>query len=223
MNSRLPVTNFGPAFFALAGALLLISMKGHAFGAQVQEQQQSQSQQPPPATPPQNSQPASAQAQPPAQPASKQHKVWTNDDVVSLRSPADAYLAEKEAQEAADAEAAGRKAALAKQIKEDGLALKLPSTPEETRRLIRAKQDQISDLQDGMDRSNKDLPDAPPDRKPEMQKQIETFKGYLQKAEVELSILQDHLQDLAKTLPSETPSAPSAPSSPPPTPSTRNP
>ena len=89
--------------------------------------------------------------------------------------------------------------------------------------MIKAKQDQIRDLQDGMDRLNKDLPDAPPDRKPEMQKEIETFKGYLQKAQLELSILQDHLQDLAKTQPSETPSAPPAPSSPPPTPSTGNP
>jgi hypothetical protein len=224
MNSSSLVRNSGPAFFALAGALLLISMNGHAFAAQVQEQQQqSESQQPPPPPPPQNPLPSSQQVPPPAQPASKQHKVWSNDDVVSLRSPADTYLAEKEVREAADADAAARKAALAKQIKEAGLALKLPSTSEETERLIRAKQDQIGDLQDGMDRLRKDLPDAPPDRKPEMEKQIETFTGYLQKAEVELSILRDHLQDLAKTPPNEKPSAPSAPSSPPPPPSTRNP
>ena len=143
--------------------------------------------------------------------------------MISLRSPADTYLVEKESQEAAAAEVAAKKAALAKQINEAGLTLNLPSTSEETQRMIKAKQDQIRDLQDGMDRLNKDLPDAPPDRKPEIQKEIETFKGYLQKAQLELSILQDHLQDLAKTQPSETPSAPPAPSSPPPTPSTGNP
>jgi len=225
MNSRMLVRNSGPAFLPAISVLLLISMKGHAFAVQVQEQQhQSQSQQsPPPPPPPQNSQPPSPQIAPPEQPASKKHRVWTNDDVISLRSPADTYLVEKESQEAAAAEVAAKKAALAKQINEAGLTLNLPSTSEETQRMIKAKQDQIRDLQDGMDRLNKDLPDAPPDRKPEMQKEIETFKGYLQKAQLELSILQDHLQDLAKTQPSETPSAPPAPSSPPPTPSTGNP
>jgi DNA repair exonuclease SbcCD ATPase subunit len=143
--------------------------------------------------------------------------------VVSLRSPADTYLAERERQAAADAEAEARKPVLAKQIKEAGLTLSLPSTSEETQRLIRAKQDQIRDAQDGMDRLNKDLPDAPPNREPEMQQQIETFKDYLQKAQLELKVLQDHLQNLAKTPPSETPSTPPAPSPPPPTPSTGNP
>jgi hypothetical protein len=224
MNSSLPVRSSGPAFFVLTGALLLISMNGHAFAPQVQEQQPpSQSQQAPPPPPPQNSQPSSPQVSPPAPPRSKQHKVWTNDDVVSLRSPADTYLAEREAQEAADAEAAARKAAPAKQIKEADLTPSLPSTSEETQRLIRAKQDQIGDLQDGMDRLNKDLPDAPPNRKPEMQQQIETFKDYLKKAQLELKVLQDRLQNLAKTPLRETPSAPPAPSPPPPRPSSTNP
>jgi hypothetical protein len=218
MNSSSLVRNSGPAFLAAVSVLLLISTKGHGFAAQPQERQlQSQSQQTQPPLPPQNSQPSSPQIAPPEQPASKKHRVWTNDDVVSLRSPADTYLAEKEAQEAAHAEAAAKKVALAKQMKEAGLTLDLPSTSEETQRLIKAKQDQIKDFQDAMDRLNKDLPDAPPDRKPEIQKEIETFSGYLQKAQLELSLFQDHLQDLAKTPPSETPSAPPAPSSPSPT------
>lgn len=225
MNSRTLVRNSGPAFLALASVLLLISMKGPAFAAQMQEtRQQSQSQQPPPAPPPpQNSQPSSQQITPLERPTSKQHKVWTNDDLISLRSPADIYLLQKEAQEAAEAQAAAEKAAIAKQIKEAGLAMTLPSTAEETQRLIETKQAQIKDLQDGMDRLNKDLPDTLPDRQPEMQKQIETFKGYLQKAQLEVSILQDHLQDLAKTPAGGTLSAPPAPSTPSPPSSTGNP
>ena len=225
MNSRTLVRNSGTAFLALASVLLLISTKCHALAAQAQERQlQSQSQQAAPLPPlQQNSQPSSQQTTPIERPTSKHHKVWTNDDVIALRSPADIYLLEKEAQEAADAELAARKAALAKEINEAGLTLDLPSTTEETQRLIETKQAQIRDLQDGMDRLNKDLPDAPPDRKPEIQKEIETFKGYLQKAELELGLLQDHLQSLAKTPPSETPSAPPAQSSPSPTPSTGNP
>ncbi|HJX96879.1 MAG TPA: hypothetical protein VJ324_14740, partial [Candidatus Acidoferrum sp.] len=103
------------------------------------------------------------------------------------------------------------------------VTLDLPSTSEETQRLIKAKQDQIRDFQDAIDRLNKDLPDALQDRKPEIQKEIETFKGYLQKAQLELSVLQDHFQDLAKTQPSETPPSPPAPSPPSPRPSTGNP
>lgn len=221
MNSRTLVRNSGPVFLAPTCVLLLISMKAHALSAEVQEgQQQSQSQQPPP---PQNSQPSSPQIALPEQTASKKHRVWTNDDVVSLRSPADTYLAEKEAQQAAHAEEAAKKLALAKQMKEAGVTLDLPSTSEETQRLIKAKQDQIRDFQDAIDRLNKDLPDALQDRKPEIQKEIETFKGYLQKAQLELSVLQDHFQDLAKTQPSETPPSPPAPSPPSPRPSTGNP
>ena len=224
MNSSTLVKISGLAFLALASALILSSMKCDAFAAQAQERQQSQSQQAsPPPPPPQNSQPSSQQMSPAEQPASKQRKVWTNDDLIALRSPMDIYLMQKEAQEAADAEAAAEKAAIAEQIKEAGPAMTLPSTAEETQRLIETKQDQIKDFQDGMDRLNKDLPDAPPDRKPEIQKQIETLKGYLQKAQLEVSILRDHLQDLAKTLPSETPPAPPAPSSPSPPPPTENP
>jgi hypothetical protein len=218
MNASTPVRNSGSAFLALAGALLFISMKCNAFAYHVQEQQQqSQSEQSPPSPPPaQNAQASSQQMPTPEQPASKKRKIWTNDDMASLRSPADTYLAEKEAQEAADAEAAAKKEALAKQIKEAGLTLNLPSTSEETQTLIRGKQDQIKDLQEATDRLSKDLPDAPPERKPEVQKEIETFKGYLQKAQLELKALQDHLQNLAKTAPSEPSSAPSAPPATPP-------
>jgi hypothetical protein len=211
MNFNPYVTSFGAAYFAFAGMLVLVPVRGHAFAAHVQEPQRSQSQQSPPAPPPQNAQPSSPEIAPPEQPVSKKHKVWTNDDVVSLRSPADTYLAEREEQEAADAEAAAKKEALAKQIKEAGLTLNLPSTSEETQRLIRGKQDQIRDFQDAMDRLSKDLPDASPERKPEIRKEIETFKGYVQKAQLELKVLQDHLQNLPKTAPSESPSAPSSP------------
>jgi hypothetical protein len=225
MNSSTLVKISGLAFLALASPLILSSMKCDASAAQAQERQQSQSQQasPPPPPPPQNSQPSSQQMSPAEQLASKHRRVWTNDDLIALRSPMDIYLMQKEAQEAADAEAAAEKAAIAEQIKEAGLAMTLPSTAEETQRLIETKQDQIKDFQDGMDRLNKDLPDAPPDRKPEIQKQIETLKGYLQKAQLEVSLLRDHLQDLAKTLPSETPPAPPAPSSPSPPPPAENP
>lgn len=216
MRASTTVRNPGSAFLALGGALLFSSMTCDAFASPVHEQQQqSQSEQSPPVPPPpsQNPQATSQQTPTPEEPASKKRKVWTNDDMPSLRSPADTYLAEKEAQKAADAETAAKKEALAKQIKEAGLNLNLPPTSEETRRLIKAKQDQIRDFQDGTDRLTKDLPDAPPERKPEIQKEIETFKGYIQKAELELEILLDHLEKLSKTAPGEPSSPPVTPPS----------
>jgi transcriptional regulator of NAD metabolism len=214
MNAIAPCRNPVSASLALASVLFLVSMKCHAFAYHVQEQQQqSQSEQSPP--PLQNPQASSQQIPVPEQPAPRKRKVWTNDDMASLRSPADTYLAEKESQEAASAEAAAKKEALAKQIKEAGLTLNLPATSEETRRLIQAKQNQIRDLQDGTDRLIKDLLDAPPERKLEIQKEIETFKGYLEKAGLELKVLLDHLQSLAKTAPNESPSSFAPPATPP--------
>ena len=54
--------------------------------------------------------------QPPKAPPAKTHKVWTDDDVSTLRTPADQYAAEKAAQEeaAAKAKAAGTSDAIAK-------------------------------------------------------------------------------------------------------------
>jgi hypothetical protein len=184
-----------------AGASLLLVASTQSIAAEPrQDQQTSQSQQ--------NPQP-DAQSQDQSRPKPK--KVWTNDDVLALRTPADNYLAEKEAQEAANVEAAAKKAALEKEIKEAALSMKLPSTVEETQGLIATKQDEIIDFQKGLNRLKNDLAAASTDQKPALQQDIDSFTGRLKKAQLELRVLQDHLDHLMKAPPTE----PVSPQSPP--------
>lgn len=222
MNPRILLERFGAGCAALGALLLFAGLAQSADAAPPQEQQSSKGQQ----QSSQQQQNPDQSAPPPAQPtdpsAPKPKKVWTNDDVITLRSPADIYQAEKEAQEAADAKEAARRAELAKQIKEAGLAMTLPATPEETQREIKVKEGRIADFQDVLDRLNKDLPDAPEDQQAGVQKQIDLFTTNLQKAQLELKVLKNHLQSLSKSTPTEPP-PPSPSSQPPAPPSPENP
>jgi hypothetical protein len=175
-----------------------------------QEQQTSQAQQQ--TSEPQKIPQPSPQAPDPSTPKPK--KVWTNDDMPTLRSPADTYLAEKEAQESADAEAAAKRAELEKQIKRAGLTIDLPATAEETQRMIKSKQERLKELKDRLDQLNQGPLDAPENQKVANQRQIEEFTGDSEKLQLEVKILQDHLQTLAKTAPSPPPSALPTPPSP---------
>ncbi|MHB8499981.1 MAG: hypothetical protein ACYDCG_13155 [Candidatus Acidiferrales bacterium] len=154
-------------------------------------------------------QPANSATSP--QPAPKRRKVWTNDDVISLRTPADVYLAEKAAQEAAAAEAAAKEAAEAKLVKEAGLTEKLPATVEETRKLIAAKQNQITDDQEALDRYTAELPNEPAEHKDRMQAEIKRIPLDLPKERLELKELQDHLEKLTKAQLNEAPVSPASP------------
>jgi hypothetical protein len=212
MKLSLPVRRCNVSSIGLGCALFIfwISTLGYA------ERQQNQSSQSPPAQQQQDSQtPVQPSPQPPDPSAPKPKKIWTNDEVITLRSPADTYLAEKEAQEAADAKAAEKKAELAKQIKEASLTMTLPSTPEETQRQIKAREERIGDMQAALDRLNKDLLTTADDQKGATQKQIDQFTVNLQKAQLELKVLQDHLQRLTKTPSSELPGSPTVPPTPP--------
>lgn len=166
-----------------------------AFAGRLQERESSQQQPPPPQQPPQEE----------PQPAAKAKKVWTNEDVISLRTPADIYQAEKEAQEAAAARAAAKEAEEAKVRKEADPAIKLPATVEETTKLIKAKEDQIDDEQNALERLVKDLPNTPEDQKAAMQKEVDRVAGDLPKVRSELKVLQTHLEKLTKAQLNEAP------------------
>jgi hypothetical protein len=176
----------------------------------LQEQQTSPAQQQA-SQPQQNPQPA-PQIQDPSAPKPK--KVWSNDDVVSLRTPADIYQAEREAQQAADAEAAAKKSELAKHGKDDGLTIKFPSTPGETEALIKDKEERIKDLRARLDRSNQDLPEAEGSKKAAIQLQIEALSSDLTKTQLEIKALRNHLEELAKATIGDSGSTPMTPSTP---------
>jgi hypothetical protein len=192
---RIVVLSFAALFFyVLSGFSASASQQGQQPPPSQEAQQSPQTSSPPPEAP-------------------KQKKVWTNEDVVSLRSPADIYQAEKEAREAAAAGAAAREAGEAKLPKEAKPTIKLPATPEETQQLIDAKEHLISDEQIELDRLNKELPGTPEEQKVEMQREIDRVADVLRTARIEEKTLRAHLQKLNKTKSDETTPAPTAPPS----------
>jgi len=196
MHLHFSLREFSLSSLPLAAALSFSPLANRSAGWQNQEQPFSQMQQQPAqqqqsAQPPKNSQPSQ-------QREAKQKKVWTNDDLVSLRTPADVYLAEKEAQQAAAAEAAAEGAAKAKLPEEGGAAEKLPSSAEETQKLIAAKESQIAGDQQALDRYTAELPTEPAERKDRMQEEIKRITGSLPKERRELQMLQEHLEELNK-------------------------
>lgn len=169
------------------------------------KQQQSQ-QSPPPSspTPPPSSHPASEPVPSIGDLPVKRRKVWTNDDVVTLRTPADNYLVEKEAEdaakakEAANAKAATKVAAKPGASKEAASQTKLPSSIEETQLLIKNKEQDISDDQATLGGLNAELATAPEEQLKAKQKEIEIVTEELDRAKNELIVLQDHLAELQK-------------------------
>jgi hypothetical protein len=208
-----PFPKLGAPILALCAALLFAQMKCAASPAKQQEQQQS----PPPSSPPtlpQNSQAASQQIPGVDQAAAKQRKIWTNDDLILLRTPADIYLLEKEAREAAEAEAAAKDAALkaaATPGKEPALDIKLPDTPEETEKMLKNTQDDIQEETVVLDRLRKEFPDTPEEQQPEKRKEIDRLAGNLETLQRDVKPLQEHLQMLREKSPSENPPAPAPP------------
>ena len=198
MNLHNPSYTLGVSFLVLIPTLLSLQLKCDASPVQRQEQQQSQSQQPPPPpTPAQNSQPESQQTQAPDQPAAKQKKVWTEEDVILLRTPADNYQVEKEAKVAAEAEAAAKEVArkaAARPEKETLLDIKLPATPEETEKMLKSAQDDIQEESVVLDKLQKEWLDAPAEQKAEKQKEIDRLTASLETLRRDVKALQDHLQ-----------------------------
>jgi len=177
-----------------------------ALAGQVSAQQQgSQAQQSLPAQPGAQAQ---TNAQPPG-PDPKTKKVWTNDNIVSLRTPADIYQVEKESQEAAAAQAAAE--AEAKKGNEPGPTIALPATAEDTQKLIQLKESQIEDEQTALERLIKDLPNTPEDKKAAMEKEIDRVASDLPVVRNELKMLHDHLDALAKAPLNEPTASPAAP------------
>jgi len=221
MNLTRPSQKLGASGLALGAALLLAQLSCDATISQQQEQQQSQSQQQPPppppsTTPPPSSQPASDPAPPIGALPVKRRKVWTNDEVVVLRTPADDYQVEKETKQAADAEAAAKEAArkaAGKSEKEPSVDIKLPATPEDTQKMLKSAQDDIQEETIILNKLLKELLDAPPEQQAEKQKEINRLTASLETLRRNVKALQDHLQTFPEKPQGENP--PAAPQPPP--------
>ena len=221
MNLNRPSQKFRASGLALGAALLLAQLRCEAVISQQQEQQQSPSQQQPPPptpnpTPPPSAQPVSDQAPPIGALPVKRRKVWTNDEVIVLRTPADDYQVEKEAKGAAEANAAAKEAARkagAKPEKEPPLDIKLPATPEETKKMLKSALDDIQEETIVLNRLQKEQLDAAAGQQAEKQKEIDRLNASLETLRRNVKALQDHLQTFSEKPPGE--NSPAAPQPPP--------
>jgi hypothetical protein len=201
MNPNKPFQKLAVSFLALGAVLLLAQLKCAASSPQQQEQEQSQSQQPPPPPPtsPPSAQPVSDSAAAIGPLPVKRRKVWTNDDVVVLRTPTDNYLVEKEAKQAADAEAASKEAARKadmKSAKELPLDIKMPDSPEETEKMLKSTLADIQEETVVVERLRKELLESPTEQQEEKQREIDRLTQRLEVQGRDVRALQEHLRTL---------------------------
>jgi hypothetical protein len=150
-------------------------------------------------------------------PAAKARKVWTEDDVSSLRTPADAYREKKEAQD----EAAAKQAASGKQTPSNKLEpashppkLSNPKTVEEADGMIAWEKRDVDAQQEDLERLQKQLNEAPADQKEKLQALIVEHQRILADTRKEMLGLVEQKKGLEK----KSSSANSASSAKPPSP-----
>ncbi len=212
MNHNKPFRKLSASVLALAAALLLAQLKCDASPAR----QQQQSSAPASSTPPPSTKPASEPALPIGELPVKRRKVWTNDDVVTLRTPADNYEIEKEAEEAADAAAAKKEAAIRvalKSEKQPPLDIKLPANAEETKQMIKNTQSDVHEETVVLQKLHQELLVAPASEQPQKQKDIDGLNALIDKSQRDLKALQDHLQSFPTKPQAENPPTPPQPPS----------
>jgi hypothetical protein len=183
------------------GVLLVLAQSSCVTSAgERHERQQVPAQQPPPPTPApaQNSQPVTQQTSQANQSAAKQRKIWTNEDLVLLRTPADIYMLEKEEKEAAEAEAAAKLAAERELPRGVPMEFKLPATIEETQLLIKEKEAEVSDAKAKLTGLNLEIESMPNEQGEAKQTDIKIAAAQLDLVRNELKALQEHLVELQK-------------------------
>jgi len=152
---------------------------------------------------------AQAQAAPPPapaqqkdeKPAPKPHKVWTNDDLASSLPPADASLRSKGALSTVGAPAsqdAQPKAAQAPPPNTPAPNIIVPKSLEEADKMVQQSTVFTNDEAVALARKEKELEEAPEDKKADLQKEVEMHKRYLNESRQELKTLQDKKKELEK-------------------------
>jgi len=152
---------------------------------------------------------AQAQAAPPPapaqqkdqKPAPKPHKVWTNDDFASLPSQADTESKAKGTLSTVGAPAnqdAQPKAAQAPPPNTPAPNIIVPKSLEEADKMVQQSTVFTNDEAVALARKEKELEEAPEDKKADLQKEVEMHKRYLNESRQELKTLQDKKKELEK-------------------------
>src|SRR6266436_1621982 len=110
-------------------------------------------------------------------PAVKTHKVWTDDELPSLRTPADTYIEIEDAQavnSASNQNALAQQGAASKPAPHAApLKLSSPKTVEDADRMIAWEQRDIDSQEEYVQRLQQELATAPPDQKDRLQNLIQ--------------------------------------------------
>jgi hypothetical protein len=138
-------------------------------------------------------------------PAPKPHKVWTDEEVGSLRTPADAYAEASERQnaQAADAQQPGtaNQTSTSKQAQK-GVpppTLTNPKSLEDADKMIAWENRDIAAQEEFLDKLKQEINEAPADQKERLTKLLAQRTQVLASTRNELKNLQTKKRELAKT------------------------
>jgi ATP-dependent Lon protease len=119
-------------------------------------------------------------------------KIWTNDDLIATRTPADIYIFEKEARAAANEVAAFKTVTSC-------FAFNQPEgTIEETQKAIQDTLQSVRDSEDAVAQARNALADAPETLKARNQMELDRRTTELENSREQLRVLQEHLQQLGR-------------------------
>jgi hypothetical protein len=108
----------------------------------------------------------------------KAHKVWTDDEVSTLRTPEDNYVEQKQAAEAASAAAAAAAAEQAKSKSKTGKpvgappALSNPKSPADADRMIAWENRDVDAQEEFVDKLRTELEQASPEKRDQLEKNL---------------------------------------------------
>jgi hypothetical protein len=137
-------------------------------------------------------------------PPAKPKKTWTNDDVSALRSPADAYTEDKQAetqkagQTAADSESAQASASSHESPHGAPPALSNPKTADSADKMIAWEERDIAAQEESVDRLKTQLESASPEDRDHLQKLIVQREKVLADTKAERDTLVLQKKDLEK-------------------------
>jgi hypothetical protein len=130
----------------------------------------------------------------------KSSRVWTEDDISSVRTPADDYQDQIRAQDAAAAAAANQPKPAATKPAQKGApaALSNPKTADDADKMIAWEQRDIDSQQEYLEELQRQLEGAPPDQKAHIQEWIDHETKVIADAKKEQAGLAEHKKDLEK-------------------------
>jgi hypothetical protein len=137
-------------------------------------------------------------------PAAKKHKVWTDDEVSTLRTPEDNYVEQQQAAEAAAAAAAAAAAQQAKSTPKSekhvgaAPALSNPKSPEDADRMIAWENRDVDAQQEFIDKVRTQVEQATPETREALEKDLAKHIKMLENTKKERDALVTQKKELEK-------------------------